>query len=168
MFSIVVVPFYIPIFNAWGFQFFCVSTNTLYFLFFFSFDETHYSCYKLIYSWSFPGDTSEKESSHQCKGHKRRAFHLCIGRSPGGRHGKDWVPKNWRLWDLVLEKTLESPLDCKEIHPVHPKGNQSWLFIGMTDAKAETPILGLSDVKNWLIWKDPDAGKDWGGKKRGR
>jgi len=72
--------------------------------------------------------------------------------------------ENWALkhfWTVVLEKTFESPLDCKEIQPVHPKGNQSWLFIGKTDAKAETPILGPLDQKNWLIGKDPDAGKDW-------
>ena len=63
---------------------------------------------------------------------------------------------------MVLEKTLESPMDNKEIQPVHPKGNQSWIFIGRTDAEAEIPILWPPDVKNWLIWKDPDAGKDWG------
>ena len=70
-----------------------------------------------------------------------------------------WAPKNWRFWIVVLEKTLESPLDCKEIKPVHPKGNQSWISIGTTDAKA--PILWLLEAKSWLIWKDPDAGKDW-------
>ena len=69
--------------------------------------------------------------------------------------------KNWCFWTVVLEKTLESPLDCKEIQPVHPKGNQSWIFIGRTDAEAETPILWPLDVKNWLTGKDPDAGKDW-------
>ena len=74
---------------------------------------------------------------------------------------ESWVPKNWCFWTVVLEKTLESPLDCKEIQPVHPKGDQSWVFIGRTDVKAETPILWLPDAKNWLIWKDPDAGKDW-------
>ena len=72
---------------------------------------------------------------------------------------------NWCFWTVVLEKTPESPLDCKEIQPVHPKGNQSWIFIGRTDAKAETPILWPPDVKSWLIWKDPDAGKDWGQEK---
>ena len=72
-----------------------------------------------------------------------------------------WVPKNWCFWTVVLEKTLESPLDCNEVQPVHPKGNQAWLFIGRTDAEAETPIFWPSDVKNWLIWKDSDAGKDW-------
>ena len=75
---------------------------------------------------------------------------------------ESWVPKNWCFWIVVLEKTLESPLNCKEIQPVHPKGNQSWIFIGRTDAEAETPILCPSDGKNWLIWKDPDVGKDWG------
>ena len=73
---------------------------------------------------------------------------------------KSWAPKNGCLWTVVLEKTLESPLDWKEISPVHPKGNQSWIFIGGTDAEAETPILWPPDVKNWLIGKDPDAGKD--------
>ena len=68
--------------------------------------------------------------------------------------------KNWCFWTVVLEKSLESPLDCKEIQPVHPKGNPSWIFIGRADAENETPILWLPDVKNWLIGKDPDAGKD--------
>ena len=71
-----------------------------------------------------------------------------------------WVPKNWCFWTVVLEKTLESPLDCKEIQPVHHKGNLSWIFIGRTDAEAETPILLPPDVKNWLTGKDPDAGED--------
>ena len=71
------------------------------------------------------------------------------------------------LCAVVLEKTLESPLDCKDIQPVHSKGNQSWVFIGRSDAKAETPVLRPSDVKSWLIGKDPDAGKDWGQKEKG-
>ena len=75
--------------------------------------------------------------------------------------------KNWCFWPVVLEKTLESPLDYKEIQPVHPKGNQSWIFIGRTDAEAETPILWPPDMKNWLIWKDTDAGKDWRWEKKG-
>ena len=78
-----------------------------------------------------------------------------------------WVPKNWCFWTVVLEKTLQSPLDCEEIQPVHPKGNQSWIFIGGTDAEAETPILWPPDTKSWLILKDPDAGKDWGQEKKG-
>ena len=80
---------------------------------------------------------------------------------------ESWVPKNWCFWTVGLEKTLESPLDCKEIHPVHPKGNQSWIFIGRTDPKAETPILWPPDAKNWLIWKDSDAGKDWRQEEKG-
>ena len=72
-----------------------------------------------------------------------------------------WTPKNWCFWTLVLKKTLESPLDCKKIQSVHPTGNQSWIFIGRTDVEAETPILWPPDTKSWLIWKDPDAGKDW-------
>ena len=78
---------------------------------------------------------------------------------------ESWVPKNWCFWTVVLEKTLESPLDSKEIQPVHSKGNQSWIFIGRTDA--ETPILWPPDVKNWLIGKDPDDGKDWRQEERG-
>ena len=74
---------------------------------------------------------------------------------------KSWALMNWCFRTVVLEKALESPLDCKEIQPVHPKGNQSWIFIGRTDAKAETPIFWLPDVKSWLIWKDPDIWKDW-------
>ena len=74
---------------------------------------------------------------------------------------ENWELKNWCFWTVVLEKTLESPLDCKKIQPVHPKGNQSWVFIGRSDVEAETPIFWPPDVKNWLIWKDPDAGKDW-------
>ena len=74
---------------------------------------------------------------------------------------ESWALKNWCFWTVVLEKTLESPLDCREIQPVHPKWNQSWIFIGRTDAQAETPILWPPDAKNWLNGKDPDAGKDW-------
>ena len=80
---------------------------------------------------------------------------------------KSWAPKNWCFWTVVLEKTLESPLDCVEIQPVNPKGIQSWMFIGMTDVEAETPILWLPDAKNWLIWKDPDAGKGWRQEEKG-
>ena len=74
---------------------------------------------------------------------------------------ESWALKNWCLWTVVLEKTLESPLDCKIIKPVHPKWNQSWIFVGRTDVEAKTPTLWPPGVKNWLIWKDPDAGKDW-------
>ena len=80
---------------------------------------------------------------------------------------ESWALKNWCFWIVVLEKTLESPLDCKEIQPVHPKGDQCWVFIGRTVAEAETPILWPPDVKSWLVWKDPDIGKDWGQEERG-
>ena len=78
-----------------------------------------------------------------------------------------WALKNWCFWTMVLEKTLQSPLDCKEIKPVHPKGNESWILIGRANAEAETPILWPLDVKNWLIGKDPDAGKDWRQEEKG-
>ena len=80
---------------------------------------------------------------------------------------ENWALKNWCFWTVVLEKSLDSPLDFKEIQPVHPKGDQSWVFIGRTDVEAETPILWPPDVKSWLIWKDPDAGKDWGQEEKG-
>ena len=83
-------------------------------------------------------------------------------------HKESWVPKNWCFWTVVLEKTLESPLDCKVIQPVHPKGDRSWGFIGRTDAKAETPVLWPPDAKCWLICKDPEAGKDWRQEERER
>ena len=79
---------------------------------------------------------------------------------------KSWAQKNWCFWTLVLDKTLESPLDCKEIQAVHSKGNQSWIFIGRIDTEAEMPTLWTPGVKNWLIWKDPDAGRDWRQEKR--
>ena len=80
---------------------------------------------------------------------------------------ESWVLKNWCFWIVVLDRTLESPLDCKEIRPVHPKGDQSWIFIGRTDAEAETPILWPPDMNSWLIRKDPDAEKDWGQEEKG-
>ena len=80
---------------------------------------------------------------------------------------ESWVQKNWCFWTVVLEKTLESPLDCKEIQPVHPKGDQSWVFIRRTDIEAETLILWPPDAKSWLIWKDLDAGKDWRQEEKG-
>ena len=80
---------------------------------------------------------------------------------------ESWVLKTWFFWAVVLKKTLESPLDCKEIQPVNPKGNQSWIFIGRTDTEAETPIFWPPNAKNWLIWKDPDAGKDWRWEEKG-
>ena len=80
---------------------------------------------------------------------------------------ESWEPENWCFWTTVLEKTLESPLDRREIQPVHPKGDQSWVFIGKTDVEAEIPIFWPTDAKSWLIGKDPDAGKDWGQEEKG-
>ena len=80
---------------------------------------------------------------------------------------ESWVQMNWCFWTVVLEETLESPLDCKEIQPVHPKGDQPWIFNGKTDAEAEASILWPPDVKSWLIGKDPDARKDWGQEEKG-
>ena len=82
-------------------------------------------------------------------------------------HKESWAPKNWCFWTVVLKKTLESSLDCKEIQPVYLEGNQSWIFIERTDAEAEAPILWLSDVKSQLTGKDPDTGKDWGQEEKG-
>ena len=109
--------------------------------------QTYYSVNKGLYSQSY-GFSS---------GHVRiREYHK-----------KDWVLKKWCFWTVVLEKTLQSPLDCKEIQAVHPKGNQSWVFIGRTDVEAETPIFWPLDRKSWLIWKDPDVGKDWRQEEKG-
>ena len=82
-------------------------------------------------------------------------------------HNESWALKNWWFWTVVLKETLENPSDCKESKPVNPKGNLSWIFIGRTDAEMEAPILWPPDAKNWLIWKDPDAGKDWGQEEKG-
>ena len=82
-------------------------------------------------------------------------------------HKESWVPKNWCFWTVELEQALQSPLDSKEIKTVNPKGNQSWIFTGRTDAEAEPPIVWPPDAKNWLIWKDSDAGKDWRREKKG-
>ena len=113
---------------------------------------------------------------------KSRDIHYFANKGPSGQgygfsSGHVWMweldykeslaLKNWCFWTVVLEKTLESLLDSKEIQPVHPKGNQSWIFIGRTDAEAETLIFWPPDAKNWLIWKDPDAGKDWRQEEKG-
>ena len=92
---------------------------------------------------------------------------LCLEYKENLDYKESWVPKNWCFWNVLLEKTLESPLDCKEIRPVHPKGDESWVFIGRTDVEAETPIIWPPDAKSWLIGKDPDAEKDWGQEEKG-
>ena len=120
--------------------------------------------------------TPWKESYDQPRQHIKMQRHYFVNKDPFS-HGysfssshvwmweldykESWAPKNWCFWTVVLEKTLESPLDCKEIQPVHPKWDQSWIFIRRTDFEAETPLLWPPDVKSWLIWKDPDVGKDW-------
>ena len=81
---------------------------------------------------------------------------------------ESWAPENLCFWIVMLEKTLESPLDSKEVQQDHPKGNQSWMFIGRTDAEAKTPIIWPPDAKRWLIWEEPDAGRDWGRRRRGQ
>ena len=100
----------------------------------------------------------------QSQGYGFSSSHVCMWELD---YKESWVLKNWCFWTVLLEKTLESSLDCKEIQPAHPKGNQSWIFIGRTDAEAETPMFWPPDAKNWLIWKDPDAGKDWRQEEKG-
>ena len=126
--------------------------------------------------------TSWKESYDQPRQHIKKQRHYFANKGPSSQgygfprghvwmweldYEESWVLKNWCFWTVVLEKTLESPLDCKEIQPVHPKGDQSWVFIGRTDDEAETPILWLPHAKSWLIEKDPDAGRDWGQEEKG-
>ena len=123
-----------------------------------------------------------KKSYDQSRQHIKKQRHYFANKGPSSQsygfssiflwmweldYKESWVLKNWRFWTVVLEKTLESPLACKEIQPVHPKGNLSWIVTGRIDTEAETPILWPPDGKNWLIWKDPDAGKDWRQEEKG-
>ena len=101
--------------------------------------------------------TQSKALCLSSQSHGFSSSHLCMSELD---YKESWVPKNWCFRTVVLEKTLESPLDCKEIQPAHPKGDQSWVFTGRTDVEAETPVLWPPDAKSWLIRKDPDAGKD--------
>ena len=116
------------------------------------------------------------KSYDQCKQHIKKQRHCFANKGSSSQsydfstshvrmweldHKETWAPKNWCFSTVMLAKTLESPLDCKEIKPVHLKGNQSWIFIGRTDAEAESPILWPPDMRNWFIGKDPDPGKDW-------
>ena len=128
------------------------------------------------YSHEIKTLTPWKESYDQPRQHIKKQRHYFASKGPSRQgygfssshvwmwmldYKESWAPKNWCFWTVMLAKTLESPLDGKEIQPVKPKGNQSWIFIGRTDAEAETPILWPPDTKNWLPGKDPDAGKDW-------
>ena len=123
-----------------------------------------------------------KKSYDKPRQHIKKQQHYLVNKGPSSQsysfsirhvwmweldYKESWVLKNWCFWTVVLEKTLESPLDSKDIQPVHPKGNQSWIFIGRTDAEAETPILWPPNVKNWLIGKDPDVRKDWRQEEKG-
>ena len=126
--------------------------------------------------------TPWKESYNQPKQHIKKQRHCFANKVPSSQgygfssshvwmweldYKQSWVLKNWCFWTVVLEKTLESPLDCNETQPVNPKWNQFWIFIGRTDVEAETPILWPPDMKNWLIGKNPGAGKDWRQEKKG-
>ena len=139
-------------------------------------------CRWWLQPWNKKRLTAWKKSYDQPRAHVKKQRHYFANKDPSRQsygfsssrvwmweldHKESWVLKNWCFWTVVLEKTLESPLDCIEIQPVHPKGNQSWIFIGRTDAKAEAPILWPPDVKSWLIGKDPDAGKDWRQEEKG-
>ena len=123
-----------------------------------------------------------KKSYAQPRQHIKKQSHYFVNKGPFSQgygfssghvwmceldYKESWVPKNWCFWTVVLEKTLESPLDCKEIQPINSKGNQHWVFIERTDAEAETPILWPPDAKNWFIGKDPDVGKDWRQEEKG-
>ena len=120
--------------------------------------------------------TAWKKSYDQSREHIKKQRHYFANSGPSGQgygfssshvwmweldYKESWAPKNWCFWTVVLEKTLESPLGSNEIQPVHPKGDKSWIFIGMIDAEAETAVFWPPDAKNWLVGKDPDAGKDW-------
>ena len=143
-------------------------------------------CISFINSSSYHSSLSShnlwKKSYDQSRQHIKKKKHYFANKGPYSQsygfsssyvwmwefdYKESWAPKIWCFWTVVLEKTLKSSLDCKEVQPVHPKGNQSWIFIGRTDAEAETPILWPSDTKNWLIGKDPDAGKDWRQEEKG-
>ena len=150
--------------------------------------------WQTLFSWA-PKITADGDCSHEIKRHLLlgrtamtnldsilKSRHYFANKGPSSQsygfsighvwmweldHKENWVLNNWWFWTVMLEKTLESPLDCKEIKPVHPKGNQSWTFIGRTDAEAETPILCPPNAKNWLICKDLGAGKDWRQEEKG-
>ena len=123
-----------------------------------------------------------KESYDQPKQHIKKQRHYLVNKGPSSQgYGfssshvwiweldckENWALTNWCFWTVVLKKTLESPMHCKEIQPVHPKGDQYWVFIGRTDVEAETPLVWLPNAKSWLIWKDPDVGQDWGQEEKG-
>ena len=152
------------------------------FIFFFPFGPQNH-CRLWVQPWNLKKFSPCKGNYDKLRQHIKKHRHYFAKKDPSSQgygfssshvwmwdldYKESWALKNWCFWTVVLDKTLESPLDCKEIQPVHPKGNQSWIFIRRTDAEAETPILWPPDVKNWLIWKDPDAEKDWRWEEKGR
>ena len=139
-------------------------------------------CRWWLQPWNYKMLTPWKESYDQPRQHIKKQRHYFVNKGPfksrlwfSSSHvwmweldyKENWALKNWCFWTVVMEKTLASPLDCKEIQPVHPKGDESCVFIGRIDVEAETPILWPPDVKSWFIWKDPDAVKDWGQEEKG-
>ena len=160
--------------NRWGRN--SRNSGRLYFLGF----QNH--CRWWLQPWNKKMLTPWKKSYDQPRQDMKKQRHYFASKGPSSQscgfpsshvwmweldYKERWVPNNWCFWTLVLEKTLENPLDYKEIQPVHPKGDQYWIFIGRTDAEAKTLILWPPDVKNGLIWKDPDAGKDWRQEEKG-
>ena len=142
--------------------------------------QNHRRCW--LQPWNTKTLTPWKKSYDQPRQHIKKQRHYFANKGPSSQgygvssghvwmweldYKGSWAPKNWCFWTVVLEKTLESPLDYKEIQPVHSKGNQSWMLIGRTDVEADAPILWSPDVKSWFIWKDPDAGKDWKWEEKG-
>ena len=159
--------------NIWGHS---GNSKRLYFL------GLQYHCGWWLQPWNEKMLTPWKESYDQPRQHIKKQRHYFPNKGPSSQgygfssghvwmweldYKESWALKNWCFWTVVLEKTLESPLDCREIQPVHLKGNQSWVFIGRPDAEAETPILWPPDAKSWLIGKDPAAGRDWGQEEKG-
>ena len=139
-------------------------------------------CIWWLQPWNYKMLAPWKKSYDQPRQHVEKQRHYFTNKGPSSQgygfssshvwmwgldYRESWVPKNWRFWTVVLEKTLESPLDCKESQSLCSKGDQSWIFIGRTDVEAETPILWSPDEKNWLIKKDPNAGKDWRQEEKG-
>ena len=144
--------------------------------------ELQNHCRQWLQSWNKKPLASWKKSYDQPRQHIKKQRHYFASKSPSSQsygfssshewmweldYKESWAPKNWCFWTMVLEKTLESPLDCKEIQPVYPKENRFWIFIGRTDAEAEAPVVWPPDAKNWLTGKDPDTRKYWRQEEKG-
>ena len=157
--------------NRWGNRGNSGNSDRLYF------GELQNHCRWWLQPWNQKTLVPWKKSYEQPRQHIKKQRHYFTNKGPSSQsygfssshvwmwdldYKESWAPKNWCFWTVVLEKTLKSHLDCKEIQLVHPKGNQSWIFTGRIDAEAETPILWPRDAKSWLLWKDPVAGKYWG------